>query len=112
MFLLSQLLDKEFSNLSHKASRVISEGDNLITKLRACNDDQAQMLKVNIQAVLRNLWSQYLNNIEVSIKFNKRNILATFKFCYLLSFSQSSYRSEKTKLRSHHATQSRVKRSR
>lgn len=70
------MLEKEFSSLSHKASRVISEGDNLIMKLRACNDDQAQMLKVNIQAVLRNLWSQYLNNIEVSIKLNKRNILA------------------------------------
>ncbi len=87
-----QLLEAEFAKLSHEASHVISTGDNLIMKLNSCNDARGQSLKITFQALLRNLWSQYLISIQVCewihmlekwagpiLKINFENMLQTKK---------------------------------
>lgn len=60
-----QIVELEFEKLSQKTKRVISEGDGLIAKIQSFDESKAQNLKSSVQAVLRNLWSQYLTTIEV-----------------------------------------------
>lgn len=66
----SQIFEEEFTQLSQEASHVISVGDDLIQKLNSQNDDRGHTLKTTAQAVLRNLWSQYLISIQVGIRRN------------------------------------------
>ena len=68
--LIFQAVEREFAELSQKTKRVISEGDSLIAKMQPVDENKAQNLKSTLQAVLRNLWSQYLTHIEVdTVKF-------------------------------------------
>ena len=60
-----QFVEREFERLSQKTKKVISEGDSLIAKIQPIDECKSQNLKSTIQAVLRNLWSQYLTTVEV-----------------------------------------------